>query len=80
MVATPPAGGGGADAPRVAITVGSAPGSGGNVDLLGEHRLEEGLLDEDPRSYKDIDQVMADQADLVRPLHTLSQILNYKGL
>ena len=38
------------------------------------------LLDEDPRSYKDIDQVMADQADLVRPLHTLTQILNYKGL
>jgi tRNA-splicing ligase RtcB len=37
------------------------------------------LLDEDPRSYKDIDQVMADQADLVTIDHTLSQILNYKG-
>lgn len=38
------------------------------------------LLDEDPRSYKDIRQVMADQADLVEIQHTLHQILNYKGL
>lgn len=37
------------------------------------------LIDEDPRSYKDIDRVMADQADLVRIDHTLTQILNYKG-
>ncbi len=37
------------------------------------------LIDEDPRSYKDIDQVMADQADLVTIRHTLSQVLNYKG-
>ena len=37
------------------------------------------LIDEDPRAYKDIDQVMADQADLVTPIHTLSQILSYKG-
>ena len=37
------------------------------------------LLDEHPDSYKDIDQVMADQADLVEVDHTLSQILNYKG-
>jgi tRNA-splicing ligase RtcB len=37
------------------------------------------LLDEDPRSYKDIDQVMADQHDLVTIEHTLTQILNYKG-
>lgn len=40
----------------------------------------EALVDEHPLAYKDIDQVMADQADLVRPLHTLSQILNYKGV
>lgn len=40
----------------------------------------EKLIDEDPRSYKDIDQVMADQDDLVTVLHTLTQILNYKGL
>jgi tRNA-splicing ligase RtcB len=39
----------------------------------------EQLLDEDPRSYKDIDQVMADQQDLVTVQHTLSQVLNYKG-
>jgi len=40
----------------------------------------ESLVDEHPLAYKDIDQVMADQADLARPLHTLSQILNYKGV
>ena len=38
------------------------------------------LLDEHPDSYKDIDQVMADQSDLVRVVHTLRQVLNYKGL
>jgi tRNA-splicing ligase RtcB (3'-phosphate/5'-hydroxy nucleic acid ligase) len=37
------------------------------------------LLDEIPSAYKDIDQVMADQADLVEVQHTLSQLLNYKG-
>lgn len=37
------------------------------------------LIDEDPRAYKDIDQVMADQSDLVAVEHTLSQVLNYKG-
>lgn len=39
----------------------------------------EALLDEHPDSYKDVDQVMADQADLVEIQHTLHQILNYKG-
>jgi RNA-splicing ligase RtcB len=37
------------------------------------------LVDEIPAAYKDIDQVMADQADLVEIRHTLHQILNYKG-
>jgi tRNA-splicing ligase RtcB len=37
------------------------------------------LLDEIPTAYKDIDQVMADQQDLVQVLHTLTQVLNYKG-
>ncbi len=37
------------------------------------------LLDEIPTAYKDIDEVMADQADLVEVLHTLHQVLNYKG-
>jgi tRNA-splicing ligase RtcB len=37
------------------------------------------LVDEIPTAYKDIDQVMADQSDLVEVLHTLHQVLNYKG-
>jgi RNA-splicing ligase RtcB len=37
------------------------------------------LVDEIPMAYKDIDQVMADQSDLVAVLHTLHQVLNYKG-
>ncbi|HEV3496958.1 MAG TPA: RtcB family protein, partial [Actinomycetes bacterium] len=37
------------------------------------------LLDEIPTAYKDIEQVMADQADLVEVRHTLRQVLNYKG-
>jgi RNA-splicing ligase RtcB len=37
------------------------------------------LVDEIPAAYKDIDQVMADQADLVEVRHTLRQVLNYKG-
>jgi tRNA-splicing ligase RtcB len=36
-------------------------------------------VDEIPAAYKDIDQVMADQTDLVTVLHTLRQVLNYKG-
>ena len=36
-------------------------------------------MDEIPSAYKDIDQVMADQEDLVEVLHTLHQVLNYKG-
>ncbi len=37
------------------------------------------LVDELPAAYKDIDQVMADSADLVEIVHELSQVLNYKG-
>ena len=37
------------------------------------------LVDEIPSAYKDIDQVMADQTDLVEVQHTLRQVLNYKG-
>ena len=37
------------------------------------------LVDEIPMAYKDIDVVMADQSDLVEVLHTLYQVLNYKG-
>lgn len=37
------------------------------------------LLDEHPDAYKDIDAVMAAQSDLVDVLHTLTQVINYKG-
>ena len=37
------------------------------------------LIDEDPRSYKDVERVMDDQKDLVRIEHKLTQVLNYKG-
>jgi tRNA-splicing ligase RtcB len=42
-------------------------------------RDAEKLIDEDPRSYKDLGQVMADQLDLVRPVRRLQALLNYKG-
>jgi tRNA-splicing ligase RtcB (3'-phosphate/5'-hydroxy nucleic acid ligase) len=44
-----------------------------------QRRSAKSLLDEIPAAYKDIDQVMADQADLVEVQHTLTQVLNYKG-
>src|SRR5690606_143088 len=37
------------------------------------------LVDEHPDAYKPIDQVMADQKDLVTVQHTLRQVFNYKG-
>jgi len=37
------------------------------------------FIDEIPGAYKDIDQVMADAADLVEVRHTLRQIVNVKG-
>ena len=37
------------------------------------------LVDEHPGAYKDIDAVMAAQADLVEVRHTLRQVFNYKG-
>ena len=37
------------------------------------------LVDEIPAAYKNIEQVMADQYDLVEVVHSLRQILNYKG-
>lgn len=44
-----------------------------------ECRKDEGVLDESPAAYKDIDAVMAAQADLVEVKHTLKQILCVKG-
>jgi tRNA-splicing ligase RtcB (3'-phosphate/5'-hydroxy nucleic acid ligase) len=44
-----------------------------------EYRDTDALIDEIPAAYKDIDQVMADAADLVEIRHTLRQIVNVKG-
>jgi tRNA-splicing ligase RtcB len=44
-----------------------------------ECRKDEGVIDEIPASYKDIDQVMANQTDLVEVVHTLKQVLCIKG-
>ncbi len=38
------------------------------------------LVDESPMAYKPIDQVMEDQKDLVRVVHELRQVFNYKGV
>jgi tRNA-splicing ligase RtcB len=38
------------------------------------------LLDEGPDAYKDIEQVMREQADLVEVVHELNGLVNYKGL
>ena len=40
----------------------------------------ERLIDEAPGAYKDIEQVMADQSDLVEVEHELRQVVNYKGI
>ena len=44
-----------------------------------ECRKDVGVLDEIPGAYKDIDQVMANQADLVEVVAELKQILCVKG-
>lgn len=44
-----------------------------------EYRDTDAFIDEIPAAYKDIDQVMADAADLVEIRHTLRQIVNVKG-
>ena len=56
-----------------------------NVDDLREQtkgvigRKDKGVIDEIPGAYKDIDEVMANQADLTEVVHTLKQIVNVKG-
>ena len=42
-------------------------------------RKDKGVIDEIPGAYKDIDQVMRNQSDLVDILHTLKQVLCVKG-
>ncbi len=44
-----------------------------------ECRKDEGVLDEIPGAYKDIDEVMRNQQDLVEPVFELRQILVVKG-
>lgn len=44
-----------------------------------ECRKDVGVLDESPAAYKDIDAVMAAQADLVEPVHVLKQFVCVKG-
>jgi tRNA-splicing ligase RtcB len=44
-----------------------------------EYRDTAAFVDEIPAAYKDIDQVMADAADLVEVRHVLHQVVNVKG-
>lgn len=44
-----------------------------------ECRKDQGVIDETPRAYKDIDAVMAAQRDLVAVEHTLKQVICVKG-
>ena len=44
-----------------------------------ECRKDEGVLDEIPGAYKDIDSVMAAQSELVDVAHTLKQVMCIKG-
>ena len=44
-----------------------------------ECRKDSGVIDETPGAYKDIDAVMAAQADLVEVVHTLKQVVCVKG-
>ena len=42
-------------------------------------RKDKGVIDEIPGAYKDIDEVMANQDDLVEVVHTLKQVVCVKG-
>ncbi|WP_230659028.1 RtcB family protein [Psychrobacter sp. I-STPA10] len=44
-----------------------------------ECRKDKGVMDEIPSAYKDIDEVMANQSDLVEVVHTLKQVMCIKG-
>ena len=44
-----------------------------------ECRKDKGVLDEIPGAYKPIDEVMANQTDLVEVVHTLKQVVCVKG-
>ena len=42
-------------------------------------RKDKGVIDEIPGAYKNIDEVMANQSDLVDVVHTLKQVICVKG-
>jgi tRNA-splicing ligase RtcB len=42
-------------------------------------RKDKGVIDEIPGAYKPIDEVMANQSDLVEVVHTLKQVVCVKG-
>lgn len=44
-----------------------------------ECRKDDAVLDEIPSSYKNIDEVIAAQSDLIEVVHTLKQIICVKG-
>jgi len=44
-----------------------------------ECRMDSGVLDVLPSAYKDIDEVMAKQSDLVEIVHTLKQVVCVMG-
>ena len=44
-----------------------------------ECRKDAAVIDETPMAYKDIEQVMAAQADLVDIVHRLTQVVCVKG-
>ncbi|MGS5404555.1 RtcB family protein, partial [Acinetobacter junii] len=44
-----------------------------------ECRKDASVIDEIPSAYKDIDQVMQNQSDLIEIIHTLKQVLCIKG-
>jgi tRNA-splicing ligase RtcB len=44
-----------------------------------ECRKDSGVIDEIPGAYKPIDEVMANQSDLVEIVHTLKQVVCVKG-
>lgn len=44
-----------------------------------ECRKDSGVIDETPMAYKDIDDVMAAQSDLLDVVHRLKQVLCVKG-
>ena len=44
-----------------------------------ECRKDNGVVDEIPAAYKDIDEVMQNQSDLVEVVHSLKQVICVKG-